>query len=63
MKTTGAASQWLHDGAPPVVALPEWATILVVEDEEAIRHVLIDHLSTHGYHVVERSPPRRRSTS
>jgi putative two-component system response regulator len=40
-------------GAEPLGVPPcEWATILVVEDEEAIRQVLIDLLTSFGYHAV-----------
>ena len=36
----------------PMASPPEWATILVVEDEEAIRQLLLDLLQSFGYHVV-----------
>jgi cyclic di-GMP phosphodiesterase len=36
----------------PVIGTPDWATILVVEDEEAIRRLLSDLLGSFGYHVV-----------
>ena len=37
----------------PVARTPEWATIMVVEDDPAIRQVLGDLLSGFGYHVIE----------
>jgi putative two-component system response regulator len=40
-----------RDTTPPVAPLL-WATILVVEDEEVIRQLLVDLLQSFGYHVV-----------
>ena len=37
----------------PVAPAPEWATIMVVEDDPAIRQVLGALLSGFGYHVIE----------
>jgi putative two-component system response regulator len=37
---------------PPPPPSSEWATILVVEDDSAIRQVLTDLLGTFGYHAV-----------
>jgi putative two-component system response regulator len=37
---------------PPPPPTPEWATILIVEDDPAIRQVLTDLLGTFGYHAV-----------
>ncbi len=36
----------------PLVEASEWATILIVEDDAAIRQVLVELLSTFGYHVM-----------
>ena len=33
--------------------VPEWVTILVVDDEAPIRQVLVDLLGNFGYHTVE----------
>ncbi len=40
----------------PLVQAAEWATILVVEDDTAIREVLSELLGRFGYHVVASSP-------
>jgi cyclic di-GMP phosphodiesterase len=37
---------------PPLGSRPEGATLMVVEDDIAIRHVLIEMLAAAGYHVV-----------
>ncbi len=41
-----------HQGRRARVAQADWATILVVEDEQAIRQLLIDLLASFGYHTV-----------
>jgi putative two-component system response regulator len=48
-RVRGPADVWRLEGTGPA---PEWATILVVEDEEDIRQLLIDLLSSFGYHAV-----------
>ncbi len=50
----GSGGQQRLGRSSPAVAVPasDWATILVVEDEQAIRELLIDLLGNFGYHAV-----------
>jgi putative two-component system response regulator len=53
----GAPAGLVGDGRGPeteplVVPPSDWATILVVEDEAAIRQLLVDLLTSFGYHAV-----------
>lgn len=48
----GSSGSWSREGTSPAVPTSDWATILVVEDEPAIRQLLIDLLGSSGYHVV-----------